>query len=358
MFTPEAAAWWDIPEFNVLAENYTLPGLSPIYPNVTCTSNGDVCQITVGESEINAASSISALVLSPIFNLTETYFMIAGIAGVNPQVASSASVTLARFSVQFALSYEIDPREAPSTWATGYSVAFGDTEPGLYPGELYGTEVFEVNADLRSIAAGFAKTATLNDSATAVTYRANFSGIAGYEAGAMAPSVIECDGVTSDVWFSGDILSSYAANWTTLLTNGTGLYCATAEEDNATLEVLLRGALAGLVDFGRIIVMRTGSDYDRPYPGQAAADNLLYSDQGAFPPSIANLYLAGVKIVEGILDGWDTTFKAGVKPSNYIGDIFGSLGGTPDYGPGTSSELPTASKKKRSTGRKDKRWNY
>lgn len=39
--------------------------------------------------------------------------------------------------------------------------------------------------------------------------------------------------------------------------------------------------------------------------------------------------------MEGILNGWNTTFAQGVNATNYIGDIFGTLGGTPDFGPGS-----------------------
>lgn len=35
------------------------------------------------------------------------------------------------------------------------------------------------------------------------------------------------------------------------------------------------------------------------------------------------------------MDEWNCTFKDGVKASNYIGDVFGSLGGEPDFGPGS-----------------------
>jgi len=52
-------------------------------------------------------------------------------------------------------------------------------------------------------------------------------------------------------------------------------------------------------------------------------------------PAIANIYAAGVKIAKGIVDDWDCTFEAGIKPTNYVGDIFGSLGGDPDFGPGS-----------------------
>lgn len=78
--------------------------------------------------------------------------------------------------------------------------------------------------------------------------------------------------------------------------------------------------------------MRTASDFDRPPPGEDAIDNLFYAEQGGFPPSIKNIYLAGIKVVEGIVLGWDNLFAAGIKPTNYIGDIFDTLGGTPDFG--------------------------
>jgi len=155
-----------------------------------------------------------------------------------------------------------------------------------------------------------------------------------YAAGSAPPAVHACDVATSDVYYSGVLLGEAFGNFTKLMTNGTGNYCSTAQEDNATGEALLRAAKAGLVDFSRVIVMRTASDFDRPYPGEAATFNLFYADQGAFLPAVANLYLAGIKVVEGILRGWDSTFEAGIKAPNYIGDIFGSLGGTPDFGPG------------------------
>jgi purine nucleoside permease len=53
MFGPEGSVWYTSDgAFNVLAHNITVPGLSPIYPDVHCTDNYDVCQITIGEGEI------------------------------------------------------------------------------------------------------------------------------------------------------------------------------------------------------------------------------------------------------------------------------------------------------------------
>ncbi|KAI9708618.1 MAG: hypothetical protein M1820_003836 [Bogoriella megaspora] len=339
MFTPEAEVWYEIPEFDLLAQNITVTGFSPLFPDAHCTANGEICQLVTGESEINAASTVTALLLSPHFDLTTTYFLIAGIAGINPEVGTIAAVTFARYALQVALQYEFDAREISSNFSTGY-IPQGSTSPNEYPQSIYGTEVFEVNTALRSLAVNFAKTATLNDSAEAIIYRAKYASNPIYTAGTQAPSVIECDVATSDVYYSGTLLGEAFGNYTKLLTNGSGVYCTTAQEDNATLEAMIRGAKAKLVDFSRIIILRTASDFDRPYPGETPEFNLFYANQGAFEPSVQNIYLAGVKVVEGILEGWNATFEKGVKPTNYIGDIFGTLGGTPDFGPADFNDNP------------------
>lgn len=50
MFDPEAEVWYGIPDFDVLAMNVSVPGFSPIYPEAHCTANGEICQLTIGES--------------------------------------------------------------------------------------------------------------------------------------------------------------------------------------------------------------------------------------------------------------------------------------------------------------------
>lgn len=339
--------------------NITVPGFSPLFPEAHCTEDGEVCQLVTGEGEINAATTLSALVSYPRFDLTSTYFMVAGIAGVNPEVATICSVTFAKYAVQVALQYEFSQFEIPSNFSTGY-VPLGATAPDEYPDNIYGTEVFEVNERLQKMAASFARNATLNDSSDAVAYRANYAASDAYAAGASSsgPSVVECDTATSDVYFSGAQLSTAFSNFSSLMTNGSANYCTTAQEDNATLEALMRAAASKLLDFSRIIIMRTASDFDRPYPGEAATTNLFWAEQGAFGPAIQNIYLAGIKVVEGILDGWNSTFGPGVNASNYVGelevvdsyvkppltrtgDMFDTLGsGNPDFGPYTYDNNP------------------
>jgi purine nucleoside permease len=59
-------------------------------------------------AEINAASSLSALWTSGCFNLTQTYFMVAGISGGNPHLVTTGSVTFPKYAVQLNLQYEFD----------------------------------------------------------------------------------------------------------------------------------------------------------------------------------------------------------------------------------------------------------
>lgn len=256
--------------------------------------------------------------------------MVAGIAGINPACGTIGSVALQHYAVQVDLSYEIDPRELASNYSFGY-MPLGAKSSIEYPGFLYGTEVFEVSVALRDRLLPVASKATLSDSIIAAEYRKKFTEFPASQ----PPKVFAGDGVTSDVFWHGELLGKAFAQYAYIMTNGSSRYCMTAQEDNAILESMLRGAVSKQVDFSRIILMRTASNFDRPPPGMTASQQLLYIDQGGFAPSIKNLYLAGRPIVDEIVDNWDETYASGIDPINYIGDIYGSIKGQkylPDIG--------------------------
>ena len=52
---PGEEVWFDALN---LTETITTPGLSPLYPNISCNAIGEVCTLTTGEAEINAATSV------------------------------------------------------------------------------------------------------------------------------------------------------------------------------------------------------------------------------------------------------------------------------------------------------------
>lgn len=333
LFDSEADVWYEhMP--TLLDQNITVPGLSPLFPDTHCTSTSEVCQLTLGEGEINAATSLTALIFASTFNLTSTYFLVAGIAGINPHIATTGSVTFARYAVQFDLQYEFDARQIPANDSSGYfpqNSYYPDEAAGIdYPGEIYGTEVFELNDNLKQRAMYLATQVALNDTPDAQAYRATYP----YAPANQPPSVVACDTGTSNVYWSGSTLGDAFSNYTQLLTNGSGSYCASQQEDNAVCEALVRGNIAGKVDFARLIIMRTASDFDRAPPTETEVYHLLYADQAGFNPSIENIWLAGNEIVQDVLMYWNGTYDKGLEPGNYIRDAFDSLMGpiAPDIG--------------------------
>ena len=297
MFKPEGQVWLD-----KLGPWHAIPvvGLSQDYPEVHCNRRG-VCVVTTGMGHANAAASIMALALSDRFDLRRTYFLIAGIAGINPLRGTIGSAAWAKYLVDFGMQWEIDARDIPPGWKSGFlgiHTRNGNEKPPLN----YRTEVFALNPRLADAAYGLSRDVTLADSALAQAARAKFSAAPADR----PPAVIECDTLSDDTWWSGKAIGERASQWTTLLTDGKGDYCTTQQEDNATYEALIRASNAHLVDLNRVATLRTGSDFDRPYPGQSNADNLLDANQqGGFPLAIDNLYRSGNPLVEAISTHWD-----------------------------------------------------
>lgn len=167
---------------------------------------------------------------------------------MNPHLTTTGGVTFARFAVQLDLQYEFAQSQIPSNDSSGYfpqdSNYPDETDAIDYPGSIYGTEVFELNDNLKKRFVYIAGLQTLSDTAKAQAYRATY----GYAPANQPPSVVECDSGTSNVYWSGSVLGDAFSAYTSLLTNGSGVYCASQQEDNAILEALLRADQIGKVE--------------------------------------------------------------------------------------------------------------
>lgn len=296
MFGPEAQVWldhlgpWD---------KVSVAGLSPDYPDVQCNRQ-DVCVMTTGMGHANAAASTMALAFSPHFDLKRTYFLVAGIAGIDPRQGTVGSAAWAKYLVDFGIQWELDGREIPPGWKSGF-LGINTKNPSQKPPLDYRTEVFQLNARLADTAFRLSGNVVLADSPKAHAARAKFS----YAPANQPPKVIQCDTLSGDTWWSGTLIGERARLWTKMLTDGKGVYCTTQQEDNSTYEALKRAAGANRVDLDRVAVLRAGSDFDRPYEGQTSADNLInYAAQGGFEPALKNLFLAGNPLVQDIATHW------------------------------------------------------
>lgn len=300
MFKPEGDVWVTP---LALDQDIQVPGLSPDYPAVRCNAR-DVCQVTTGMGHANAAASVTALIFSRRFDFSRTYFLIAGIAGIDPKVGTIGSAAWARYLVDYGIAHEFDAREVPRSWRYGY-FGIDAKSPGTKPGLAYRTEVFRVDEELLQWALALSRGVALTDDDTARRYRRRYAG-----AGARPPAVLQCDTASGDTYWHGALLGERAEQWTRLLTDGQGTYCTTQQEDNASYEALTRGAGAGLLDIGRVAVLRTGANFDRPHKGQTDLQSLT-SISGGFQPAVDNLVVAGKPLVDEIIAHWDS-WQAGV----------------------------------------------
>ena len=300
MFGGEAKPWLDGEE---LTHKFAPPGLFRANPDVACSDRG-LCLITTGMGYANAASSIEALVFGGKFDLTKTYFLVAGIAGVDPAAGTLGSVHWARFAIDVGLQNEIDPREAPDDWSAGY-LAIGAPAPGKKVEDHYGDEVYRLNEDLLQAAFRLTKDVDLVDSAAAKAYRAKYA-----EPAATAPPQVSiCDTISSDTWWHGARLAAAMEAYAKLVTDGAANPCTTQQEDNATLTALKRGAEANRLDFSRVAILRAASNFDREAPGQSAAESLA-ARSGGYLPSVANAHRVAASLAHAIVDDW-ATWSAG-----------------------------------------------
>jgi len=305
MFAPEAQPWIDA--FR-LDQKIPIPGLSPDYPDLRCNAD-DVCLVTTGMGHANAAASTLAVTLDPRFDWRKSYFIIAGIAGIDPSQGTLGSATWARWLVDVGIAHEIDAREMPKNWRSGY-YGILTKGPGEKPKLEYRTEVARVDEALLQAALTLTRNAPLKDSDKARAYRAHYKETAARS----VPAVTQCDTLGGDTWWHGHRLGEHAREWTRLMTDGEGRYCTTQQEDNATRNALERAAAAGRVDLKRLAVLRTASNFDRPHPGQTAHASLIASTTGAtggFVPATQNLAIVGGIVVRDIVARWDL-WKDGV----------------------------------------------
>ena len=297
MFQLEAAPWLKTLK---MTREIRVPGLSSDYPLVRCTADA-VCQMTTGMGHSNAAASIMAVAFSGLFDLRKTYFIVAGIAGIDPARGTIGSAAWARYAVDVGIAHEIDSRDLPPGWTDGY---FGvlTSGPDQKPKFDYRTELFQLNEALLQRALALSRGVALEDSDDVRAYRKHYDASPANQ----PPQVIQCDTLTSDTWWAGPHLGEHARRWTGVLTDGKGVYCTSQEEDNATLNALTRASESQLVDLQRVAIVRTASDFDRPYPNQSTVDSLhaQLGLAGAIRISTDNLVPVALPLIQAITLHW------------------------------------------------------
>ena len=113
----------DIPgEYQFWVEREHLDQILPLdsaYHHVRMNKNG-VLGVLTGVGTARAAATIMAVGLDPRFDFSKAYWIVTGIGGGDPADVSLGSAVWADHVLDGDLAYEIDARQIPAEWPTGY----------------------------------------------------------------------------------------------------------------------------------------------------------------------------------------------------------------------------------------------
>lgn len=279
-------------------------GTHPLRTNKEHTVLGMVSGTTL----VNATASMMALGLDPRFDLTHAYILINGIAGVDPAVASIGSAAWASYVVGD-VAREIDPRDAPPDWPYGlFPVGAHAPNPTVLPDAPWTrSNLYTLNPGLAHWAFEQTKALTLLDDPVVTAFRAGF---AGFPEAQRPPFVLLGDTFASDYYWHGTIMTQYARDWVRLFTGGKGRFAMTEMEDSGFMNALERLAAMKRVDYDRVMVLRTGSNYSMPRPGHTAVESVTAPYIGSHV-ALEAAWLCGSTVLHTLLGDW-TLYEASV----------------------------------------------
>jgi purine nucleoside permease len=262
-----------------------------------------VLGIVTGTGTARAAASIMALGLDSRFDFSKTYWLVAGIAGVDPADASIGSAAWAEWVVDGDLAYEIDAREIPRNWKTGY-VPLRKTVPYELPRSIVDSgESYHLNPPLVDWAFRLTHNVAIPDSDALRKERNRY----GSPNARRPPFVLKGDTLSSSTFWHGRLFSQWANDWVRYQTDGKGNYVTTGMEDTGTLQSLTFLAKTGRVDIHRVLVLRTASDYDQPAPGETAAASLARNSGLKYSGLLSALdsaWRVGHVVVQELVRNW------------------------------------------------------
>lgn len=293
-------------EFQLWKERQHLDTRFPFpnsYHDIYMNEKTGVMGIVTGIGTAHSTAALMALGLDPRFDFSKTYWLVAGIAGIDPEDASIGSAAWADYLVDGDLAHEIDAREKPADWETGYFARY--TKKPYDPNKPAPTgEMYEVNHELTEWAFQLTKGIQLPDIASLEATRSRY---VNHPNAQRKPFVLKGDQLAAMTFWHGAIMNEWANKWTKYWTDGKGEFVTSAMEETGTFLSLSYLSNIGKVDKNRVMVLRTGSNYTMPPPGVTAAENLLAENEGyaGLDAALESAYIVGSTVMNEILGHWD-----------------------------------------------------
>ena len=261
-----------------------------------------VLAIVTGVGTMNSAATMMALGLDQRFDLSHAYWLVAGIAGIDPEDASIGSAAWSTWLVDGDLGHEIDPREIPDNWDYGFfarrtQFPFDPNRP-----ESRG-EVFKTNGDLRNWAFELTKDVDLGDSPSLQESRSPYIN---HPNAQRPPFVLKGGHIAAMTFWHGQLMNDWANKWVNYWSGGETDFVTSAMEETGSFRAIAYLHKLKRVDRNRFMVLRSGSNYTMPPPGVSAAENLLRENEGyqGLLVAVESLYRVGVKVVDELLSDW------------------------------------------------------
>ena len=289
----------------------------PAYHDLHFDSENGVLVLVTGIGTARSAASVMMLGMDSRFDLRQAYWLVAGIAGVDPQDASIGSAVWAEYLVDGDLSHEIDPREMPQDWPYGYIARYTRKPFDENKPEPTG-EMFRTNPELTEWAYQLTKDIELPDFESLHETRVRYTG---HPNARRPPFVLKGDNLAAMTFWHGAILNDWANDWVDYWSEGEGEFVTSAMEDTGTMQALTWLTRAGRADRDRLLVLRTASNYTMPPPGIDAATNLLAENEGyaGLEASLESAFLLGSKVVDTLLANWDIYRGRTPRPEDITG---------------------------------------
>jgi purine nucleoside permease len=309
-------------EFQFWVERYPLDeelafpqGYAPLRIN----REKGVLGMVTGVGLTRAASSIMALGMDDRFDLSRAYWLVAGIAGVDPEDAPLGSAAWAEWLVEGDLNHLIDIREAPEDWKFGYTPLGAYEEfPAELPDEAYARVAYRLDPGLVAWAFDLTRDTPLQDTEAMQAMRARYKG---FPSARQAPYVLRGDHLAASTFWHGELMNEWANRWVDYFTEGEGEFVTSGMEDTGTYVSLAELTEAGRADVDRLLVLRTASNFTMQDPARTAQESLEGEQEfSAFVPALEAAYRVGSQVVREWVRGWDAYAealpRAGAEPTD------------------------------------------
>ena len=219
-------------EFQLWKERRDLTEVLPFHGwrDLHYDPNDGLLVMVTGIGTARSAAAVMALGMDDRFDLSKAYWLIVGIAGIDPEDAPVGSAVWSEYLVDGDLGHHIDSREIPEDWPFGYFPRYtmGPFDPNKPEptGELY-----QLNPGLTDWAYELTKDIEIPDDPSVRKERVLYTE---HPKAQGKPIVLKGDHIAALTFWHGKLLNDWANRLVSYWTDGKGNMVTSAMEDTGS----------------------------------------------------------------------------------------------------------------------------